>query len=275
MTETEQLPPPTNPFESPPEKAPGPPADATSQQFTRVRLPGVKPYLGNILIGINVAAFLATLLLGTQSDGQQLLFVLGQKDNAGIVQGEYWRLITPIFLHVNLIHLLFNSYVLYILGPPIERTFGYARFLIVYIISGIAGVVASFAFTSAPSIGASGAIFGLVGAQIVYLQRNRSLLGGTGRYRMRNLIQFSAINLFFGFIMPGIDNWGHIGGLLGGAAMSWMIGPLFALRREFDGSPRVEDTHKLEDLWWVVILGGLVLAVLTAIIIFARINLRP
>ncbi|MGF1504261.1 MAG: rhomboid family intramembrane serine protease [Anaerolineae bacterium] len=178
-----------------------------------------KPVVTYVLLGINIVVFLIDRLLGGQ------LTVLGWKEDAAIIAGEFWRLFTPMFLHGGLIHLGLNSYFLYIVGPQIERTFGAFRFLILYILAGIAGAVASFALTPNPSIGASGALFGLLGAFVPFLLLNRELLPNTDQ-SLRQIGLIIGINLLFG-LQPGIDNWGHIGGMLGGMAMAWFITPLY------------------------------------------------
>src|SRR5262245_57817063 len=96
------------------------------------------------------------------------LLAFGMKSNAQIDSGEYWRLITPIFIHIGLLHLMFNSYALWIVGPQVEKLYGGARFLILYMATGVAGVLGSYwQHPNDPSAGASGAIFGLFGALLV------------------------------------------------------------------------------------------------------------
>jgi membrane associated rhomboid family serine protease len=141
-----------------------------------------------------------------------------------IASGEWWRLITPMFLHAplranfGLFHLLFNMYVLRIYGPNVEEAFGKIRFIGMYLIAGFIGNVASYAFGGCNGgYGASGAIFGMVGVLLVYLYRRRTSVV-LAQY-MKNLWLFVGINLVFGFAVAGIDNLAHIGGLLGGAAL--------------------------------------------------------
>jgi rhomboid protease GluP len=233
-------------------------------------LPSVNPIFTYVFLVANVLVFGATLALGRTADGTPLLFTLGWKDSGAIMNGEYWRLVTPIFLHANLLHLGFNSYALYILGPQVERYFGYMRFVVIYLLSGIAGVIASMTFKPAAySVGASGAIFGLVGALIVYLYQNRDLFGGMGRRRLMSAIQVAAINLLIG-LSPGIDNWGHIGGMVGGAAITWLLGPLFALESGYDVRPRVEDRRPVAARWAATFASVAALVALTGLVIVLR-----
>ncbi len=152
---------------------------------------------------------------------------LGAKVNELIVQGEVWRLVTPIFLHVSIPHILFNLYAIYIFGPNLEFSYGRLRFLLLYMLGGIAGNVASFYFSPYVSAGASTAIFGLVTAQGVLVYRNREIYGKSARPILNNILLIVVINLIFGLTVPGIDNWGHIGGMVGGLAFAWFAGPLY------------------------------------------------
>lgn len=174
-----------------------------------------------------------------------------------------------MFLHGGILHIGFNSYFLYIIGPQVERAFGSFRFAALYFLSGISGVIFSFAFNRAPSIGASGALFGLIGALIPFLYRNRALLVDTRR-RILSILQVIGINLLIG-LAPGIDNWGHLGGLLAGLGLAWVTTPLYQVR------PGAEDTIIVEDkstpaVSWLAFLGGSV--VLLGLFQFAMILRR-
>jgi rhomboid protease GluP len=151
--------------------------------------------------------------------------VLGEKINALIRAGQVWRLITPVFLHASILHIAFNMYALFIYGRGIESRFGHVRFLLLYFLSGFAGNVLSFLLTPNPSLGASTAIFGLIAAEGVFLIQNRSLLGNRVNRSLMNLLYIAAINLLIGFTTTGVDNFGHLGGLLGGVLFTWFGGP--------------------------------------------------
>eukprot|EP00560_Eucampia_antarctica_P010147 CAMPEP_0197829076 /NCGR_PEP_ID=MMETSP1437-20131217/5541_1 /TAXON_ID=49252 ORGANISM="Eucampia antarctica, Strain CCMP1452" /NCGR_SAMPLE_ID=MMETSP1437 /ASSEMBLY_ACC=CAM_ASM_001096 /LENGTH=362 /DNA_ID=CAMNT_0043430557 /DNA_START=44 /DNA_END=1129 /DNA_ORIENTATION=+ len=150
----------------------------------------------------------------------------GIKRSDLILQGQQlYRLITPIFLHGNAIHLIMNTYSLQNIGPEVERMFGPGRFMAAYLVSGVAGNVFSSIYTPNPSLGASGAIFGLVGAYYIFLHRNGKLFGRSGRMQMDSVTRTMLLNVAFGFASPNIDNWAHIGGAVGGAFMAEAFGP--------------------------------------------------
>lgn len=140
------------------------------------------------------------------------LEIFGAKNNEKIFQGEYWRFITPMFLHGGVTHLFFNAYSIYALAI-VERIFGSAKYIFVYLMAGIMGNVASFIFSTNPSVGASGAIFGLMGA-LLYLGFEKPK--AFKRYFGQSLLWVLGINLVIGFQMKMIDNFAHLGGLLGG-----------------------------------------------------------
>jgi rhomboid protease GluP len=148
------------------------------------------------------------------------------KINEFIMQGQLWRLITPILLHGSVLHILMNMYALFVIGPMIERSYGKGRFLAIYLLAGVFGNVLSFLFTSEPSLGASTSIFGLIAAQAVYVYRNRVFFGRAAQPMLTNIAIIIFINLAIGFI-PGIDYWGHLGGLIGGLIFAWLAGPVY------------------------------------------------
>jgi membrane associated rhomboid family serine protease len=194
---------------------------------------------------------------------------LGLKVNELIVMGEYWRLITPMFLHGSIIHLGFNLYALFIFGPGLERHFGRPRFIALYLLSGFAGNVLSFLFTDAQSLGSSTAIFGLLGAEGVFLYRNRQLFGGSARRALNNLILLAVINLVFGLSTPGIDNWGHLGGLIGGTLFAWIGGPVLAVKNDYSGLS-VVDTRETRDAVIAALVDVIIFGGLAAMTIFMR-----
>ncbi|KAG9451060.1 hypothetical protein H6P81_011025 [Aristolochia fimbriata] len=172
----------------------------------------------NILLAINVLVFSAQIA----TSGKLTLW--GAKINSLIDQGQLWRLLTSSFLHGNIGHLLVNCYSLNSIGPDVEKFSGPRRFLAVYITSIIASSTMSYCFCKSPSVGASGAIFGLVGATAVFVWRHRNLTGG-GAENLRHIANVVLLNMLVGVLFKGIDNWGHFGGLIGGAALSWFVGP--------------------------------------------------
>lgn len=194
-----------------------------------VALPQSAPYVTYTIIGITVVVYL--LQLATQfipSIGFDLPAALLIKSNALIKSGQVWRLFTPALLHGSLTHIGFNMYALYVFGIGLERHFGHNRFLLLYILGAFSGNVMSFLFSDANSLGASTSIFGLIGAQGIFLYQNRRMFAGQFSKAIQNVIFIVAINLFLG-LSPGIDNWGHIGGLFGGLMFTWFAGPIWEI----------------------------------------------
>jgi rhomboid protease GluP len=195
----------------------------------RVAMPKVNPVVTYTLIAVTVLVYGAQVISQQLLQGGDLPFYYAGKINQFILQGELWRLITPIFLHGSIYHIGFNMYALYILGRGLERAYGHTRFAALYFLAGFAGNVASFLLSSSPSLGASTAVFGLVAAQGVFIYQNRKLFGPQStRSSLSNIAFIIVLNLGLG-ISPGsnIDNWGHLGGLIGGLIFSWLGGPLW------------------------------------------------
>ena len=218
------------------------------------------------LLAVNVLVWLAMTLAGG-SDNPQVLLNFGAKYGPAILAGEYWRLFTPMFLHIGFLHLAFNSYALYILGPEVERFFGHTRFLVIYLLTGILSSVASYLFDSSLAAGASGAIFGLVGALTAFYYAGRQVLGKLGQSRLNNLLGVVVINLLIGFTVPNIDNWAHLGGLVSGLLIGWVIAPRYIVAPDTvpvavpmgEETPvRMVDRVSLGKRWWVIPLALLV-----------------
>ncbi|HEX6306071.1 MAG TPA: rhomboid family intramembrane serine protease [Anaerolineales bacterium] len=232
-----------------------------------VRAPAITPYFTYILIALNVLVFLAQL--GSQSMlGADLPASLGLKDNQLIAQGELWRLFTPMFLHGGILHIGFNMYALYIFGPGLERHFGHWRFLILYLLSGFAGNVISFIFSPARSLGSSTAIFGLLGAEGVFLYQNREVLGGFARRALNNIIMIAVINLAIG-LSPGIDNWGHMGGLIGGTLFTLFAGPVLTVQGLFPDLS-VKDRRDQREVIVAALGVAFIFILLTALTLYLR-----
>lgn len=191
--------------------------------------------------------------------GYDLPELLGAKVNSLILQGEVWRLITPVLLHGSLLHIAFNMYALFAVGPSLERHYGHWRYLVLYLIGGFAGNTLSFLLSSNPSVGASTAIFGLVAAETVFILMNRALFGSRARSILINLVVIIVVNLAIG-MSPGIDNWGHLGGLLGGAIFAWMGGPLLKVQTTINGYELVDVRTKRDVTWAAMLSAGLFLA---------------
>jgi rhomboid protease GluP len=152
-------------------------------------------------------------------------------------------------------HIGFNMYALYLFGRRLERYFGHDRFLVLYLISGFAGNVISMMFTESPSLGASTAIFGLLGAQGVFIYQNRGLFGNQTRQALQSIIMVALVNLFIG-LSPGIDNWGHIGGLVAGVIFTWLGGPVLAPSGAYPYASLADQREKNDVLLAIFVSGG-------------------
>ncbi|OGO25825.1 MAG: hypothetical protein A2136_00595 [Chloroflexi bacterium RBG_16_54_11] len=186
--------------------------------------PVYRSYATYVLIGICVVVYLVQV--STQALlGADIPALWGVKANNLIMQGQVWRLFTPIFLHGSILHIAFNMYALFYIGPTLERFYGRRRFLGLFLLSGFAGNVISFMFSPDQSLGSSTSIFGLLGAEGVLLYQNREMFGNIARRALSQVVIIAVVNLVIG-LTPGIDNWGHIGGLLGGTLFAWFGGPI-------------------------------------------------
>jgi membrane associated rhomboid family serine protease len=150
----------------------------------------------------------------------------GAKRSELILQGkELHRLFTPMFLHGSFMHLMLNTFSLQNIGPEVEKLFGGGRFLSAYVAGGVMGNVMSAMNTPNPSLGASGAVFGLMGAYYTFLSRNEQFFGESGQLMMGRVGTTLTMNILFGLASPNIDNWAHIGGGIGGAIFATTFGP--------------------------------------------------
>ena len=172
-----------------------------------------------VTFGVIIAT--VAVYVGGSLVGFEQVLEFGAKDNVSILAGQVCQPGVEEDRGVNM-------YSLFALGPPVERFFGAPRMLALYLLSGISGVVFSLAFNPYPSVGASGAIFGLLGALAMFLYLHRGLFGAAGGMQLRQLIIVGALNLVYSAANPGIDLWGHIGGLLAGAACAAYFGPRLA-----------------------------------------------
>ena len=239
-------------YGSPPPQSPPPPP---TRRLVGTQPAREQPLVTYTLLGVTVSVFVLQLL-SEMILGVDYPAMLGLKVNYLIVSGELWRLITPMFLHGSILHIGFNMYALYIIGPGLERHYGRGRFLVLYFLAGFAGNVVSFLFSDAPSLGSSTAIFGLIGAQGVFFYRNRDIFGAPAQRALMNILMIAAINLVIG-MSPGIDNWWHIGGLAGGTLFAWFAGPLFRLEGGYFAPVLVDERDSSDTL-----RGGLAIAAL-------------
>lgn len=176
------------------------------------------PYITYFLVALNVFFFIVPLVFGNF----QLVLDMYCIHGPSIRAGQYYRLLTGIFLHANIMHLFFNCYALYIVGAQIENFLGKFKYIVIYLFSGLIGALFSVIFGgNAGSIGASGAIFGLMGALVYFGYYYRVYLGNVVKSQIIPLI---LLNLGLGFMVSGVDNAAHIGGLIGGMFITMALG---------------------------------------------------
>ncbi|MAF52720.1 MAG: hypothetical protein CL694_06875 [Chloroflexi bacterium] len=237
----------------------------------QMSLPGAerKPYVTWSLLAINVFIWLLTQAVGAVDDANdsETLLRFGAMFGPNIVQGEYWRLFTAMFLHAGIMHLAFNSFGLLIFGMQVERFFGHARFTAVYVLAGLAGSAASFMFNSGGvAVGASGAIFGILGALVAFFVNHKDMLGEMGRQSLTGLLVLAGINLVVGISTPGIDNFAHVGGFGAGFALGMALGPHYRPIISFFIEVRqFSDENPFSARWWVVPVAVVLLVAATAV----------
>lgn len=201
----------------------GPGAENDLEPVTPRAVP--PPVVTYLLLGIITTLFLWMWYAGN-GDPARVAREFGAKDNDLIRAGQYWRLITPIFLHGSDLHLLTNALSLYWFGGQLERFYGWRKYLILWLLAGVMGNGVSYLRTPEISIGASGALFGLLGAGLVFPIRFRALIHERARQAiLTQLLLVAAVNLGLGFVVPHIDNWNHMGGLVGGALCALVLIP--------------------------------------------------
>ena len=191
----------------------------------------------------------------------KMLITDGAKYNTLIIQGQYWRFITPVFLHVNALHLGLNMLNLLFLGIYLERLVGHIRLLFIYLVSGVISIIASFYFAPQElSVGASGALFGLVGAYCMFILTHRRAMNWKGIPAIIELIVIVGFNLGLGLVIPNVDNYAHVGGLISGCLLGWWFMPYYKVSAD----NTLTDTHRLSARWplaLLTILGTLLLAI--------------
>ena len=175
------------------------------------------PLITYILMGINILIFLF-MLFGNYED---IMLKYGMY-TPYVKMGEYYRLFTCMLLHANFIHFLSNMYALYVIGPQVESFFGKGKYLFIYLVGGLCGSVLSMTFSQTSlSVGASGAIFALLGALLYFGNHYRTYLGSVIKSQVLPIV---ILNLGLGFMLSGIDNFAHVGGLLGGMLSAMIMG---------------------------------------------------
>lgn len=211
-------------------------------------------FVTQIVVAVQVLVFILMTLAGG-STNTSVLVDFGARVSVLIQAGQWWRLITPVFLHIGLMHIVVNSVTVYYIGTQIEMIFGHTRFAVIYLVTAITGNLASFVFLpNTLSAGASTAIFGLFGAFLMLGESFRNNL--YIRAMSRQFLLFVVLNLAFDLFSPGIDIYGHIGGLLGGFLVGYVV-----------GAPRVGKVNLIKRF-----LSGIILIV--AIVLFYSMGMR-
>ena len=176
-----------------------------------------------VTYGLILICIIMFILSGMGYDTYKLV-KYGANFSGLVKNGEVYRLVSYMFLHAGILHIGLNMYSLYIVGPRVEDFFGKWKYLLIYLISGICGGLLSIGLTpNAISVGASGAIFGLFGALIYFGYHYRGYIGAMIRSQIVPVVVY---NLLMGLFIPGIDMWGHVGGLLGGILTANMLGTI-------------------------------------------------
>ena len=193
-----------------------------SQRVEKIFSPKI-PIVTYIIISICVAMFVLCFFVGNGPSDVKTLVLMGANSSYYTKAGEYYRLLTCIFLHAGFAHIICNMYSLIVIGPQVESFYGKLKYLFIFLISGICGSILSLVFSSSNivSVGASGAIFGLLGAIIYFGYHYRVYLGNVLKSQ---IIPVIILNLVIGFMVSGIDNFAHVGGLIGGLFAAMVCG---------------------------------------------------
>jgi rhomboid protease GluP len=196
-----------------------------SRRVDLERRMGRVPPVTLVILALLAAIFVAELRMGAL-DSRASIVAFGALVRERVVAGEYWRMLTAPWLHGGTEHLVGNGIALYILGLVCEAAFGRAQFVVLYVLSGLAGSIVSMLLSAGPSVGASGAIFGLQGAAIVLLRRERDRLLVRDRRVGFVLLIWAVYSIAGGLTETFIDNGAHIGGALGGALVATRLYPV-------------------------------------------------
>lgn len=184
-------------------------------ELAKIFLKKDQPIVTYSIILLNIIVFMLSLL------DYNMIINYFANYYINVKNGQIYRLLTACFVHANFLHIFFNMYALYYIGPMVEKYYGKLKYLLIYLGSGIMGSLFSVVLSNNVSIGASGAIFGLFGSMLYFGYKYRATLDGFVR---SGIIPVLFINLILGFIVPNIDVYGHIGGLIGGLLLSYILG---------------------------------------------------
>ncbi|MBX7220244.1 MAG: rhomboid family intramembrane serine protease [Blastocatellia bacterium] len=182
-----------------------------------------KAFYSYVFFWVNIGVFILMAVAGGATDPAVLLG-FGAKETTLIQSGEWWRLVTPIFLHIGLLHLAINNYALWGIGPQLEVLYGPARFFVIYVLTGVGAIVASFLFTPGVSAGCSGALVGMIGVFAGFVLRYRGEIPELLRRHIQSRVFFIIVlNVVLNFMVSVADVSGHAGGFLLGVAAVWVI----------------------------------------------------
>jgi len=184
-------------------------------------------WVSYLLLSVNVLVFIAMSFAGG-STNSEVLIDFGAMYGPYLGAGQPWRLVTAMFIHVGIFHLAFNSIGLWIFGRMAETLFGPSKFVLIYVLAGLCGAVVSYIFNPiAIAAGASGAIFGVLGALAAFFLTMYK--DPNARKNLYGLLGLAALNLIFGFLSEGVDNWAHMGGFLAGFFLGYFLTPVSGL----------------------------------------------
>ena len=189
-----------------------------------ITVPPRQPVFVYSIASINVILWILLEVSGNSTNPSSLR-KFGAIDSYLIWSGEYWRLVSAIFLHVGASHLAINSISLVIMGGLAERLYGHWNFISIFLVAGIIGSTASYMNieNGVVGAGASGAIFGCLGSLVSFFYVRKKILGKSGKQTLNGLIILALVNLAFGFVIPAVDNWAHIGGFIAGISSGYFL----------------------------------------------------
>ena len=232
-----------------------------------------RPLAVYTILAINLLLWICLELTGGSQNTQNLMR-FGGISYLEISSGQYWRLLAAMFLHIGAAHLAVNGLSLLIMGGMVEKIFGHTRFIGIYLISGLGGSAFSFWMIHPFAIGAgaSGAVFGCVGALGAFFLIRRRELGQLGKQNLNAILILAGINFTFGFIMPSIDNWAHLGGFLAGILTCSGLIPvtLVANRFEVQGMKHSENVNQSRCRLGATAMLGLAVLLIAVVIILAN-----
>ncbi|MFL2759865.1 MAG: rhomboid family intramembrane serine protease [Dehalococcoidia bacterium] len=227
--------------------------------------PSSKPVFVYTIAAINISLWIILEIYGG-STNPSILRRFGAIDAYLIWSGEYWRLATAIFLHVGASHLAINSISLVIMGGLAERLYGHWNFISIFLIAGLIGSSASYLNieNGVVGAGASGAIFGCLGSLVSYFYVRRNSFGKSGKQTLNGLIILALLNLAFGFVIPAVDNWAHIGGFISGLASGYFL--IYSVNIDAsNGAHKIVSNRRATQSGSVFIVGILILISLLVI----------